>query len=211
MSRYLQDKFVGKYRVLAEIDQSTNDYVRDETDNIDPSFDDLYIPCGKNSVISYMGNGKLQFYTLQKKRGNNIIDKLKKRNIELSNIQETDIEVSFEFKSNILDSIADILKPKTNGSSISPFSKKNLPKDYYEIPKNDFKKYQQIIQKKYANDTKIGIDGIKIMKINKLFYKHLAKSIPTIEKDRIKSCLGKKEYIHKIGKWEEYLEYLEKE
>ena len=38
-------KYKGTYRLKAEIDQSTNDYPRDDSGGIDPSFDDIYIKC----------------------------------------------------------------------------------------------------------------------------------------------------------------------
>ena len=38
-------KYKGTYRLKAAIDQSTNDYPRDDSGGIDPSFDDIYIKC----------------------------------------------------------------------------------------------------------------------------------------------------------------------
>ena len=77
MSRYLQDKFVGTYRVLAEYDQLTNDYVRNELGLIDPSFDDLYIPCSGGGRINYVGKGVLQYYTQKLRKGKLILDRIK--------------------------------------------------------------------------------------------------------------------------------------
>ena len=45
MDLYLTNKFKGTYRVLAELDEVTNDFVRDDKGNIDESFSDFYIKC----------------------------------------------------------------------------------------------------------------------------------------------------------------------
>ena len=44
MAKYLM-KYKGTYRLKAAIDQSTNDYPRDDSGGIDSSFDDIYIKC----------------------------------------------------------------------------------------------------------------------------------------------------------------------
>ena len=49
MYRYLL-KYVGTYRVLAEYDVELKDFPRDETGTIDPSFEDLYIPCRRGVI-----------------------------------------------------------------------------------------------------------------------------------------------------------------
>ena len=55
-------KFVGKYRVKANLDLETNDIPRDEHGIIDPDFDDIYIKCAKNAQIYHYGDDVLVAY-----------------------------------------------------------------------------------------------------------------------------------------------------
>ena len=58
MSGYLR-KYVGKYRVKAEYDMSTNDWPRLSDGTLDSSFDDYYIDCSnnikRNDFMEYFG------------------------------------------------------------------------------------------------------------------------------------------------------------
>lgn len=67
-------------------------------------------------------------------------------------IEETDSEVLFKFKYVNSDKIIPLLKPKTSGAGISPFSSKNLPKTDYKIPDEDFIKYKNIVSKIPQNE-----------------------------------------------------------
>src|SRR5690606_3978836 len=57
-----------------------------------------------------------------------------------------DGEVYFIFHAKMMDYIANLVKAKTIGANISPFSSKNRPKDKYTIPANDLELYQKSIK-----------------------------------------------------------------
>ena len=61
MAKYLM-KYKGTYRLKAAIDQSTNDYPRDDSGGIDPSFDDIYIKCYGGAQIYHYGFSTLVAY-----------------------------------------------------------------------------------------------------------------------------------------------------
>lgn len=208
MSRYLQDKFVGTYRVLAEYDQSTNDYIRNELGLIDPSFNDLYIPCFNGGRINYIGKGILQYYIPSIRKGRFLLERIEKEESELLtlvfDITETDSEFAFYFKTNSIYQLERFLKPKTRGANISPFSVKNLPKNRYVIPKSDLAHYQKIINDYYKND-----EGLMIYQIA-ICTKNFCNSIPKHGSLQKKLGLKGKFFIHKIGAWDDYLAYLSK-
>lgn len=81
-------------------------------------------------------------------RGRNIIQKIQETNPSIIyNIEETDEEILFEFKYVNSDKIIPLLKPRTNGANISPFSSKNLPRNNeYRIPDEALGEYKGIIQ-----------------------------------------------------------------
>lgn len=128
-----------------------------------------------------------------------------------------DYEVYFEFKAATIDYIAKLVGAKTYGSNISPFSSKNMPKEPYNIPEKDESLYKEAI-KDYptkiidmGSDKKTMIDGSLILKANKEFDKVIKKSKPKgfdVDKDRKQKRLKGKKYIHSIGLWEEYCEFL---
>ena len=111
----------------------------------------------------------------------------------------------FKFNAKNDDKIIPLLKPKTSGASISPFSSRNLPRINYKIPDEQFAMYKNIVDK---------IPRERILDIthstNK-FIKSLVTKKNTIEKIKadmaLKGIKGK-EYIHSIGKWNEYILYL---
>ena len=88
MARYLQ-RYVGTYRVLAEYDKATNDFPRiPEGCNegmLDPSFDDIFIPCRAKGKIYHVGGNNLQYYCPSLGMGHNII-----KNIYLEQIGSID-------------------------------------------------------------------------------------------------------------------------
>ena len=72
MAKYLL-KYKGTYRLKAAIDQSTNDYPRDDSGGIDPSFDDIYIKCYGGAQIYHYGFSTLVAYIPSIGRGHNIL------------------------------------------------------------------------------------------------------------------------------------------
>lgn len=140
-------------------------------------------------------------------RGRNIIQKIQETNPSIIyNIEETDEEILFEFKYVNSDKIIPLLKPRTNGANISPFSSKNLPRNNeYRIPDDELDKYKEIIQNVPQNKL------LSINVIQNSFIKSLASKkhpLSELKADmRLKGLRGK-EYIHSIGKWDKYIKYL---
>lgn len=143
-------------------------------------------------------------------RGHNIVKAIREEINKdiLFNIIETDSEVLFQFKASDFDTLEKYLKPKTNGAHISPFSSKNLPKDReYKIPDNELKPYKDIIERIGQNRI------IELTHMTNKFLKTLVTKTNNWKDIKanmaMKGIYGKK-YIHSIGKWEDYIEYLER-
>ena len=143
-------------------------------------------------------------------RGHNIIKAIQKElgDDVIYNIEETDSEIMFRFNSKHMDELEKYLKPKTSGASISPFSSRNLPKSDYKIPDEEFVVYKEIVAKIPRERI------IDITHTSNNYLKSLATKRNTwedIKADMAKKCLKTKEYIHSIGKWNDYINYLRKE
>ena len=201
---YLIDKFKGTYRILPEIDTSTNDFPRKLNDTYEDV--DCYISCQHDIRIYYYGNKFLQAYIPSLQRGNNIIKLIQEIDSNIiSNIHRTDSEVEFMFKYSDSDKVIPLLKPKISGSGISPFSSKNRPKSAYIIPDEDLVVYKNIVQNIPQNEL------IRISHITNNFIKSLStKKNPmnNIKADMKLKGLKSKEYVHCIGKWNNYIDYL---
>lgn len=207
------------YRVKAFYDLKKNDYPRVLKDGrmvIDPSFDDLYIPCKNNIYIMHQQGTTLFAIIPSLVKGHNIIkaiydkrygvdtskgisydelySKLTKDSVILK-VEETDKEILIYFNDSMTSYFDDILKPKTSGKNVSTFSTKNLEKADYEIPKEDIDRYKVIVSRFSSM--------IEIKKVNDEFTKRYNKQ------DIKKSGLGTKQYIHSVGDWDEYLKYLD--
>ena len=130
-----------------------------------------------------------------------------------------DFEVYFEFKTDIMDYIAKLVGAKTNGSKISPFSSKNLPREPYKIPEKDIKFYKEALKDfpKVTRDMGKGPievpDGLLIKQINGQFDEVIAASGIDVSKDRRAKGLKPKEYYHSLGNeiWQRYCEFLKEE
>ena len=132
----------------------------------------------------------------------------KELNKIIFNIQDTDEEVLFRFKWDKMKDFEKYFKPKTSAANRSPFSSKNLLKSDYEIPEADQLKYKEIASKLPKEDI------LKIGHLSNDYLKTLVnkkKSIESIKDDMKLNCMKVKEYIHFIGRWDDYLKYLERE
>lgn len=189
--------------------QSSNQFPR----KLNGTYEDIdcYIDCQYGNKVFHYGHNILQAYIPSLIRGHNIIKYINENfgQDKIFDIEETDSEVLFKFKTKDADDIIPLLKPKTSGANISPFSSKNLPKNKeYKIPDEDLVKYKSIVAK---------IPKERILDITHTTNKYL-KSLVTkrntwenIKADMSMKGLKGKEYIHSIGKWNEYIEYLRKE
>ena len=148
----------------------------------------------------------MQAYIPSIGRGNNIIKAIQEIDPSIIfDIEKTDAEILFKFKYVNSDKIIPLLKPKTSGAGISPFSNKNLPKNDYKIPDEDLVMYKNIVAK---------IPQERILTLThstNSFIKSLATKKNPMEnikaEMKLKGLKGK-EYIHSIGKWTEYISYL---
>ena len=215
MNHYLM-KYKGTYRVLPELDMNTNDFPRDSNGNIENSCG-LYITCqGGAKIYDYGKDGKymqLCAYIPSRTRGRNIVKKLDSIGIKYSCYDETDEEVAFLFPSTEIDKVAELLKAKTSGASISPFSKRNLPKSTVEIPDDEMARYKKITSRLNRGDTLV-IKNINSSFMNNILAKKLrekGKRKPfDFKSDQKALGLSRdtKGYIYTKGLWNEYLEYL---
>lgn len=204
---YLIKKYKGVYRLRAPIDQRKNDFPR-EIDN-KYAENDCYIDCMHGNKITYYGKSILQAYIPSIIRGHNILKAINEIDSSIIfDIEETDEEVLFKFKYINSDKIIPLLKPKTLGANISPFSSKNLPKNKdYKIPDEDLNLYKEIV-------AKIPPERILVLThITNSYIKTLVNRRNTMDKIRadmkLKGLSGKN-YIHSIGKWNDYIKYMEK-
>ena len=200
-------KYKGKYRLKCPFSLDTNQYPR----KLNGTYEDIdmYISCYNNVKIFYYGQGVLEVYVPSLIRGRNMIKQINEIDSNIiKDILETDSEVLFKFHSKHIAQLENILKPKTNGSSISPFSNKNLPRDKsYKVPDEDLCAYKNIV----ANLPKKEL--ISISHTTSQYLKSLAnrkRSWESIKADMAIKGLKGKEYIHSIGKWNEYIDYLSK-
>lgn len=205
----MTDKFKGKYRLKVEYDKRTNDFTRKLNGTLEDI--DVYIDCQHGNKIFHFGGSVLQAYIPSIGRGHNIIKAINEQfeqNV-LFNIEETDLEILFRFHYKDSDKIIPLLKPKTIGANISPFSSKNLPRNKdYKIPDENLIDYKNIV-------TKIPPERIlALTHSTNNFIKSLVTKKNTwedIKSDMKLKGLKGKEYIHSIGKWNDYIDYLEKE
>ena len=204
---YLIKKYKGVYRLRAPIDQRKNDFPR-EIDN-KYAENDCYIDCLHGNKITYHGKSILQAYIPSLIRGHNILKAINEINSSIIfDIEETDEEVLFKFKYVDSDKIIPLLKPRTLGANISPFSTRNLPKNKdYKIPDEDLNLYKEIV-------AKIPPERILVLThITNSYIKTLVNRRNTMDKIRadmkLKGLSGKN-YIHSIGKWKDYIKYMEK-
>jgi len=219
MANYLM-KFKGTYRILPELDIETNDIPRDLNGEIADGYDDLYISCQQGNKIYTYGsedNKKVVYliaYVPSIGRGRNIKKALDEKKIEYTNYIETDAEVEFRFKAKDIEPVAKLMKAKTSGASISPFSSKNLPKSDVEIPTDKIESYKVITSKVERGDLLI-ISRITTAFLVDILDKKSKETDKTFDykTDMKKNCMARqsKEYIYHKGFWDEYLKYLNEE
>lgn len=187
-------------------DTTTNTFPREFNGQF--ADNDIYIDCANKVQICSYGHGILELYCPSIGRGRNIIKAIRETFQEeiILDYKETDFEVIFKFHAKHLEKLVPIVKPKTSGADISPFSSKNLPKNKtYKIPDEDLISYKELVSKLPQNQL------IALVHVTKDFIKSLATKKYTydeIKADMALKCLKGKEYIHSIGKWKEYINYL---
>lgn len=218
MADYIATHYKGKYRCLAEIDESKNDFPRDANGNIDQSTG-VYIKCANNcQIYAYGTDGhremQLGAYIPSLGRGRNIKKELQRLGIAFDHYDESSCEVTFTFSSFDIDKVAEIMKARTAGAGISPFSTRNLKKNTVDIPDELTAQYKDAISKLDKSDM------LLIKQLNKSFLNDvLAKKLRDKGKRKLfdyaedmrKIGLKRdtKGYIYAKGLWDEYLSYLD--
>lgn len=206
MANYLITHYKGTYRLKCEPDKITNQFPR----KLDGTYEDcdVYIDCQYGNRIYSYGHGVLQAYIPSVIRAHNIINNIEEtlgENI-VFDIEELSGESLFKFRSKYGDAIIPLLKPKVSGANISPFSSRNLPKSAYDIPSEDLNRYKNIV----ANIPRERILTIRDM--NKKFLMSLSRkkgAYDELKSDMTAKGLNAREYIHSIGKWDQYINYLQ--
>lgn len=207
-------KFKGTYRLLPELDLSTNDFPR----KIDGSIEDIdiYIACQYGNKIMCYGHIDskkpvwLTAYISSIGRARNIKKALDELGIEYVDYIENDIEADFKFKAKDIEEVAKLMKAKTSGANISPNSTKNLPKSDYTISLDNLNEYKKITSSIDKSDILI-ISQITNRFMDEILQKKYKRM--DLKADMRKKCMARqiKEYIHSMGMWDEYLKYLKKE
>ena len=130
--------------------------------------------------------------------------------------RENDEEVEFKFKAADIEIVAELMKAKTFGSSISPFSTKNLPKSDVKIPTEEIARYKEITNVIPKTDL-LFISRTTNEFLDNILQKGLRKTTKDKKYDyksdmkKLKMARQVKEFIWIKNFWEEYLDYLEKE
>ena len=219
MANHYLMKYKGSYRILPELDRDTNDIPRDDTGEIADGYNDIYIVCQHGCKIveyGHIDNKKpvwLTAYIPSLIRGRKIAKALQEQNIEIVHYSETDEEVIFRFKAKDIEPVATLMKAKTSGANISPFSSKNLPKSKVEIPTEKMTLYKEITSVVPKGELLL-IHRLTNEFLDEIMQKSLVKTTKNkkfdIRKDMKSMCLGRqtKEYIYVKGFWEKYLDYL---
>ena len=218
MSHYLM-KYKGTYRVLPVLDETYHDLPRDACGNISHEEVELYIACQYGNKITEWGKDSsnrmvLRAYIPSLGRGRNIKKTLDAQGIPYTNYIETDEEVEFRFKAKDITPIAELMKVKTGGANISPFSNKNLPKADVEIPTAEIERYKAIVAEVQKDDLlivhRITTDFLSSFLEKK--YKKLDNKKFDVSVDMKKMMMSRmvKEYIYTKNMWNEYLDFLQK-
>lgn len=207
MYRYLE-RYVGTYRVLAEIDKDSGEFPNDD------SFEDFYIPCNRNCVIKHTYDGNdilaLCFYD-SVSTAKNVAKELKEQKIEYEFDFDKDCSDSYIlFNAKDIKKIAKVVKPKTSGKTINPLSKRNLAKgknsSSYKIPTEDLEK----LNKNTVNLTKT--EKLQLFrKLNSDFIDSLSKKDKKDYKSLMKmDGLNARQFIHMNGYWDKYIKFVNK-
>ena len=207
IANYLLSHYKGIYRLRTEYEKNSNTFPREANGQL--ADNDIYIDCYNNVRVFSYGHGVLECYVPSLGRCHNIIKSIQSDFGEdiIFHIEETDSEILFRFHAKNMKKLEKYLKPKTSGASISPFSTRNLPKNKeYKIPDEEFAMYKNNVAK---------IPKERILSLTHMTNYYL-KSLVTkknswedIKADMALKGLKSKEYIHSIGKWNDYITYLE--
>lgn len=215
MDRYLCEHYKGKYRVFPHLDLDTLDFPRDSNNEIDNSYADMFLKAKSGIEIKHGYGSELALYSPRTGVAYNVLKDYYKQVVGkesnsyyqaaqkliesgyINNIDFMDGEVMFTFDAKYLDILHKIIKIRTAGANISPFSAKNLPKQKYVIPDTDMNQYKK---------AKEGIEPLTISRLNSIFGKENFGINYNIKLR--KSHLKAIHFFHKNNLWQKYCEYL---
>lgn len=218
MAHYLM-RYKGRYRIMPVLDEIYHDIPRDAQGNIQHEDVELYISCQNGNKITEYGKNSsnrmmLTAYIPSIGRGRNVRKALDAKNIPYTNYMESDEEVWFRFEAKYIDTVAELLKAKTMGADISPFSSRNLPKAEVEIPTEEIERYKFVVAEVKKEDlliihrfTTSFLTDILEKKYKKIEGKDFSCSV-----DMKKMMMARmaKEYVYSKNLWNEYLDFLQK-
>lgn len=216
MAHYLM-KYKGTYRVMPVLDEIYHDIPRDAQGNIQHEDVELYISCQNGNKITEYGKNSsnrmmLTAYIPSIGRGRNVRKALDAKNIPYTNYMESDEEVWFRFEAKYIDTVAELLKAKTMGADISPFSSKNLPKADIEIPTEEIERYKSVVAEVQKEDLLIihRFTTSFLTDILEKKYKRIEGKDFDCNVDMKKMMMARmaKEYIWTKNMWEEYMDYM---
>lgn len=204
MSNFLE-KYVGKFRVMAEFDKQTNDWVRDEFGNYSKDFNDFYIPLQrKYGKVLYFDKDILIIDIESVRKG---LEVLRTMEANIPNFKklifkkiETDSEILIYIKDKDFQIFIPYIKPSFYGSQIEPFDSRNLP-NAVKIPKTQLKKVNALQQEVGKNGNYRWADLTR-----NFIFDNLKFDNQTMKK----SGMNYYGIIYSNGLWEKYLEFLQK-
>ena len=204
-------KYVGKYRVKAEIDQNTNDYCRDINGELCNPYD-IYIKCANSIKVSHYGRDILEVYIPSIGRGRNILRTIEEDKLSdlIFDVRQTDGEVLFKVRDKNLEKIINFLKPQTSGASISPFSSRNLKINKYQYTNEQIEEYKQITASINKEDS-LYLSRLNNKFLTDIICKKHKNNLTKIKADMKLKQLKIKDYIYAEGYEKEYLQFLNKE
>lgn len=211
-------EYKGKYRLKSHIDQSTNDFPRNEKNcyiypyRYRKDIFVAYIPSIEigHNILRILGERVCNItYNIDYTDYNILYEALHKQGTIL-HVMENDEEIEFYFNSKNIDLISEYLQPQTFGANINPFSTKNLPKSHYKIPSEDTERYKKIISSIIDNNALL-ISRITQSFISNVMSKNIKFRDKNMSQEMKIQMLRGKEFIHSNGFWDQYLEYLEEE
>lgn len=217
-------KYVGKYRVLSELTLDTHDFIRDSEGNIHPDYDELYIECNRGARIkhSYIKN-TLCYWTNKVS-----IFKSTKKKFDDNNIEYTDEDAGEDFiiyfNDKDMNKVAKLVGAKTTGKKISPFDSKNIPgriekanssnsikepkiMSIYKVPVEDMKLYYDALPNSMSRVEKRQLTKQITKDFDAIIIKKKGSEYnPSEERDKLN--MKPKEFIHYLGLWQDYIEYI---
>ena len=202
-------KYVGTYRVLAEYDKATNDWVRDEYGNLAASFEDCYVNfVDKNGRLENYCEDILTLNIWNLEKGREIIDKVKKdyhtRDLTkkgvVKKIIKTDDEILIYIKENHLQDFLKYIKLETRGKSIEPFDTKNLPQPCL-VPKKEYDIFDNLRRD-------INVKGCYLC--SSLTREFIKEKCNCAIEDVLSTGLTFESFIYKNNMWDKYIKILTK-